>query len=283
MEVHVQTIWGHLVAWYLFLAGAGAGLYIIAVGYNLWKGNAKFTKIAYYISPLLVTSGTLFLLLDLGQPFRAVLAILRPHSSMISVGTLILSLFMAVTFWQAYLAFSGRSQQRIWDYAGVTLATGTAVYTGLLLGVVKAIPFWNNPLLPILFLLSALSSGLGIIFICTGRTSWIDGKASELLSSLFRFDVGLVITEAVFISFWLLVALNGSFASSASAKILLNGFFAFPFWVFIVGLGVVTPLMLKLSNQIATSFGPVLCGICLLTGALALRYGVVVAGVWIPL
>ena len=255
MQLTVQNTWGHLVVWYLFLAGAGAGLYISAVGLKLWKGNNAFEKMAYYLSPLIVTVGTVFLLFDLGQPLRAVLAILRPHSSMISIGTLILALFMLLTFWQAYVIFKGQQQKARWDYVGLALAVGTATYTGLLLGVVKAIPFWNNPMLPILFLLSALSSGLGIILSSLGRTKLLDKQATGAsLSTLLRLDVGLVITEAVFIMCLLLVALNGNTASGASALILLSGFFAVPFWLFIVGAGVAAPLTLKFSGIISKSF-----------------------------
>ncbi len=283
MNMTIQTTWGHLVVWYLFLAGAGAGLYLIAIGCKLWKNNTSLAKMAYYTSPLLVTVGTLFLLLDLGQPLRAALAILRPHSSMISVGTLILALFMTVTFWQAYQAFRGHTTSTMLDYAGLCLALGTAAYTGLLLGVVKAIPFWNNPLLPILFVVSALSSGLGIILAWNGRTNQTGSTPGELLSSLFRLDAGLVAVEAVFITCWLLVAVNGSAASLVSAQFLLSGFLALPFWLVVIGAGVVTPIVLKITGRLASSGGSILCGISLLAGALALRYGVVLAGVWVPL
>ena len=37
MQLVVQTTWGHLVAWYLFLAGAGAGLYVISIGVKLFR------------------------------------------------------------------------------------------------------------------------------------------------------------------------------------------------------------------------------------------------------
>lgn len=283
MHLTVQTTWGHLVAWYLFLAGAGAGLYMIAVGLKLWRGQHPFVNFAYYASPLLVTAGTIFLLFDLGQPLRAVLAIMRPHSSMISIGTLILSLFMMLTFWQAYLTWQGKNPSKNLDYAGLALAAATAAYTGLLLGVVKAIPFWNNPLLPILFLVSALSSGLGLMLLFAGMKRSSDQVSGEVFENLFRLDASLVTTEAVFLICWLLVALQGNAAASAGALILLTGFFAIPFWLFVAGAGVAAPLTLKLTGKIRTQQGVLLCGACLVVGALALRYGVVMAGVWIPL
>ncbi len=283
MHLTVQTTWGHLVAWYLFLAGAGAGLYMIAVALKLWRGDHPFVKFAYYASPLLVTAGTVFLLFDLGQPLRAVLAIMRPHSSMISIGTLVLSFFMMLTFWQAYIAWQGKSQIRSLDYAGLALAGATAAYTGLLLGVVKAIPFWNNPLLPILFLVSALSSGLGLMLLFAGSKGSSGGQTGQVFDNLFRLDAGLVTTEGVFLICWLLVALHGNAAASAGALILLTGFFAIPFWLFVAGAGVAAPLTLKVTGAIRSRQGLMLCGACLVVGALALRYGVVMAGVWIPL
>lgn len=283
MQFVIQTTWGHLVAWYLFLAGAGAGLYLIAIGLKKWHKCPILGNAAYYLSPLLVAAGTIFLLLDLGHPFRAMLAILRPHSSMISVGTLILTLFLLVTFWQAYAAFRKKDQLPVWDWAGVVLAAGTAAYTGLLLGVVKAIPFWNNPLLPVLFVLSALSSGLGLILVLQGRFTWIGKLDQAYLKGLLHFDMGLVAVEAIMIVCWLIVALHGSAAAVVSAQLLLSGFLAVPFWLLVIGAGIVTPVILKMTKAGNATCGYTGIGIALMAGALALRYSVVMAGVWLPL
>ena len=105
MQLVVQTTWGHLVAWYLFLAGAGAGLYVISIGVKLFRLNDSFAKPAYYASPFIVIVASVLLLLDLGQPLRALLAVLRPHASMISVGTVILSLCFLVNCACAVVGF----------------------------------------------------------------------------------------------------------------------------------------------------------------------------------
>lgn len=282
MTLTVQTTWGHLVAWYLFLAGAGAGLYIIAVGIKLRRGGLAFEKAAYYLSPALVIIGSILLVLDLGQPLRAVLAIMRPHASMISVGTIILSLFIAVGLFQGHCLHRGRRLAPAWDKAGLLLAAGTATYTGLLLGVVKAIPFWNNPLLPALFLVSALSSGAGLLMVLAARDIMVGEGADEILPSLLRLDTALIAVKTGFLATLLLVALTGSLAAAAGARILLTGSFAAPFWLLVVGAGLLLPLTLELTGRAHRPAGLLACGLGLLAGALALRYGIVLAGVYIP-
>lgn len=283
MQFVVQTTWGHLVAWYLFLAGVGAGVYLIGIGAKIWCKNASFAKFSYYASPGLVIVGCLFLLFDLGQPVRAVLTILRPHSSMISVGTIILSLFIAVGLVQGHYSFRGRLLPPVWDYTGLVLAVGTASYTGLLLGIVKAIPFWNNPLLPILFLVSAISSGAGFLLIFAALCKPPGEGVGALISQVVNLDAVLIFIEAGFLSALLLIAANGNVAAATSAHILMTGTFATPFWLIVVGLGMVLPLMLKLAVRTEQLQGMVLYGAGLMAGALALRYGIVVSGVWVSI
>ena len=46
------------------------------------------------------------------------------------------------------------------EIVGAVLGICVAIYTGCLLGVCKTFPLWNNAVLPILFVVSALSAGL---------------------------------------------------------------------------------------------------------------------------
>ncbi len=55
-----------------------------------------------------------------------------------------------------------RGIKRVVCSVGIVLAVGTAIYTGVLLSVVKAVPLWNTPILPALFLVSAISTGMGL-------------------------------------------------------------------------------------------------------------------------
>ena len=55
-----------------------------------------------------------------------------------------------------------RGIKRIVCSVGIVLALGTAIYTGVLLSVVQAVPLWATPILPALFLVSAVSTGMGL-------------------------------------------------------------------------------------------------------------------------
>jgi polysulfide reductase chain C len=150
------TVWGPLIAWYLFLAGMGAGACMVAWGASLL--GAKYNSLVkpgVFLGAPLVAIGSLLLLLDLGNPLRFYLGFFRPQSSMISVGIFIITVFIvlgavhiaALLFKQVKLSAS--AVKWVFGIAAV-FALATAIYTGLLLGVVKAVPFWNTPLLPLL-------------------------------------------------------------------------------------------------------------------------------------
>ena len=63
------TVWGPLIAWYLFLAGVGAGAYIVAVVANVLGERYKpLVKPGIFLGAPLVAIGSGLLLLDLGAP-----------------------------------------------------------------------------------------------------------------------------------------------------------------------------------------------------------------------
>src|SRR5512142_2570519 len=135
------TVWGPLIAWYLFLAGMGAGAYMVAWGASVLgsKYNA-LVKPGVLLAAPLVAIGSGLLLLDLGNPLRFYLGFLRPQSSMISVGILIITVFIVLGL--VHLAALVLPQVKLSAKAlrwlggiNAVFAVGTALYTGLLLGV----------------------------------------------------------------------------------------------------------------------------------------------------
>lgn len=281
-----QDVWHGLVIWYLFLAGTGAGVYLLAVGNKLFRRENALSKMGYIWSPVLVSVGTGLLLLDLGRPFYAFLAVLRPFSSMVSVGTIILTFFILVGFLQIYITFfKNQESPRSLDIVGIVLAIGTATYTGLLLGVVEAIPFWNNlVLLPVLFLVSALSSGTGFILLVAVVNKYFhEEEKARNLYALMKFDVVLIVIEVVLLAALLILSANGHPAAAASVGILTKGSFALPFWGLVVVTGLLVPFVLEALVRSHKLCIIAICSLALLVGGVTLRYSVVIAGVWIPM
>jgi polysulfide reductase chain C len=287
------TVWGPLIAWYLFLAGMGAGAYIVAWGASrLGPKYSSLVKPGVFLGAPLVAIGSLLLLLDLGNPLRAYLGFLRPQSSMISVGIFIISVFIVLGL--LHLATLLFKQVKLsapalaWLSGMAALfALATAIYTGLLLGVVKSVPFWNTPMLPLLFLVSALSTGAGAVLLVLGVQRLIapgaKAEAENLTESahlLSRADIPLVVVELLVLFFLLFITSGSQTVVASSAQYLMAGGFAVAFWVGLVLVGLVVPVVLEawsLRSGQALNVGA-LAGVCLLIGGIILRYAILSAG-----
>ncbi len=297
----LQVIWGGLIAWYLFLAGLGAGAYFgSALANYLGKEDKALTRIGIFFGAPLVLLASLLLITDLGVPLRFLGAFLRPGSSMISIGTFIISIFIIVGFIHiALLLFSGsklsRGTEKALELIGMIFAVATALYTGVLLGVVKAIPFWNTPILPILFLVSALSTGVGLLILVRAIYRLARGaKDAQALASfrvMEKSDMVLIGVEALALLFLFVVMFGSTTGAAESAVFLLAGSYAVVFWFGVVVVGLILPLALEALSEsgertlsvTAISGIGIVSGICLLIGGLLLRYSILVAGLTRPL
>jgi polysulfide reductase chain C len=296
----LQEVWGPLIAWYLFLAGAGAGAYLVGVVADyLGERYRPLVKPGIYLGAPLVAIGSVLLLFDLGAPLRAPLAFLRPHSSVMSVGIIIISVFIILGAIHIVAPLFPRlktSQRALRWLGGINglFALGTAIYTGLLLGVVKAVPFWNTPMLPLLFLVSALSTGMGAVVLVVGLRRWVvpaavEGEGEQVTESvhaLSRADIPLIVTELLALFFLLFTMAASGTVAAESARYVVAGAYAVAFWLGVVVVGLLVPVTLEawsltrkpgLSLARLSDLG-VVSGFCLLVGGLILRYAVVAAG-----
>lgn len=289
--------WGWYVAWYLFLAGAGAGAYLVGViaGY-LGDKYRLASKIGVALGAPLVVVGTIFLVLDLGKPERFILVFRNP-ASMITIGSTIISVFMILGlvhlgFWIWPFKFLEKASaaRKALGLLGAIFAVGTAVYTGILLGVVNSIPFWNNSILPMLFLVSATSTGIGAVV--TGLAVYHARRSGEeqknvldSIKMLGKWDVGLIALELIVLFFYLVVASTIPTASEA-VQLLAYGSFAPLFWGGLIAAGLLIPLALETStlirekgmNTATLALSAAISGILVLMGGLVLRFSVLGAG-----
>jgi polysulfide reductase chain C len=301
----LQEVWGPLVAWYLFLAGAGAGAYLVGVVADyLGERYRPLVKPGIYLGAPLVAIGSVLLLFDLGAPLRFWRGFLRPGSSMMSVGIIVISVFIVlgaihiVTLLFPRLKISQRTLRWLGGINGL-FALATAIYTGLLLGVVKAVPFWNTPMLPLLFLVSALSTGMGAVVLVVGLRRWVTPAAveaegeqvTESVHALSRTDIPLVVAELLVLFFLLFIMAASRSTAAESARYLVAGGYAVAFWLGVVVVGLLVPVTLEawsLTRKPGLSLARLLdlgvvSGFCLLVGGLILRYAVVAAGVSVAL
>ncbi|MDI6880746.1 MAG: polysulfide reductase NrfD [Desulfitobacteriaceae bacterium] len=243
--------WGWLLAIYLFLGGIGAGAYLssFAAEKGLIGDASSLKKTGYYISAPAVAIGALLLVFDLGQGLRKpwlILGMFANLSSVMTWGIYILSAFILVGLVQAYFVWKDTKAPAILTYAGAVLAVGTMAYTGLLLSVVKAVPFWHTNIMPVLFIISALSTGLS----ATSLLAHFLEKGEVKEGRVCQTHLGLVSSEIIVLTIFFGLIFSGSLGPMAvlSAQKLFYGSLAVAFWVVLVSLGLVGPFILYAKN-----------------------------------
>ena len=245
--------WGLLIVLYLFLGGLSAGLLALSALATLWGGE-RFRQTACvgaWAAPWPVLAGTALLVFDLGQPFYfwKLFVAVEPRSPM-WLGTWLLTIFSMVSVPYANL-FLPRTL-RVWTpddvprwrrhlaMAGLPLGIGVGIYTGVLLGVLVARPLWNTPLLAQLFLISAVSSAAALLLVLLRRVG--TGREHRALAGA---DAALIAVELGVLA-WMYVDARTSTASvNAAVTLLTHGAYGWVFWLGVVGLGLLLPLLLE--------------------------------------
>ncbi len=305
--------WGMPIILYLFLAGMGAGAVTVSSSMLLRGGGGRGVhhEIARYgalLGPLPVIIGTGLLVLELGSfeagnYFRFLNLYMVMNLSPMSVGTWLLTVFMATSVVYAYTYihfvpfFLG--DRLVWRrrmaWANVPLGLAVAIYTGVLLGAMPARPFWNSPVLAFLFMISALSTGIALIIFT--RALFTRGHLSEehreivhksgyLLAASDTLLIGIELL--VLFLFVMFAYLTVGDVRLAIETILPGGPLAAMFWTGVVLIGLVIPGLLELYFVIpsllyrrkytVSRYTELAIAAAVIFGGFVLRYVVVVAG-----
>jgi formate-dependent nitrite reductase membrane component NrfD len=290
--------WGWEIPVYLFLGGWTAGILFLC-GWALWKGrrngrpHATFSLASsglFTLGLAAISAGMLALFLDLSHKpyvFRLYLT-LKPASPM-SWGSWILLLVYPVLaagilldpprrlyrLWPGLEALStrladNRVARRVVGLVAIGSGVALGIYTGILLSALGARPLWSSGVLGPLFLASGLSAAAAF-------AHWASPEPAER-EYLARIDNQFLVTELALIGLFLLGLATSSETHARAASLLLGGPFTAVFWVGVVGLGIVLPLVIQslaVNHRIAhTPIAPIM----VVLGSLALRFVIVAAG-----
>ena len=286
LDGQVQSEWRWLIAAYLFLAGVGGGAYLAGVIADLAGGSEWMlvSKVGVCLGLPCVLIGTFFLLADLGKPSHTWRVWMKPGTSWIARGTIIIVIFMVLAaihtaFW--VWPFAGpleinESARHLIGVLGAIFAFLTVIYTGLLLGYSQPVALWRTALLPVLFFVSAVSTGLMAIMIIAQSM----GAAALQLTLMENIDAVLIIFEIFVLAVYMYNAYR-TLESRPSAQRILSGPVASSFWLGVVLCGLAIPLILELMGE----HGAILTiGALLgLFGGLCLRFTILVGGIFSPM
>lgn len=125
---------------------------------------------------------------------------------------------------------------------GLLLSLILVPYTAMLLSAVTTIPLWNRAYLPLIFLMSGISTGIAG---ATGLTMVFEGL-SETIHQYSLADDVLIVIELLVIGASVASLSQSGFAGRVSAY-LLNGQYMPIFWISIIALGLVLPVIISLA------------------------------------
>lgn len=153
-----QTLWGWPAVINFALGGLGAGWYIVALLAAGLERSPGVTAASWAV-PVLVLAGFAAVAGEAGRPLRGPRVLRRLGTSWMSRELLIGIAFVLLI--AADLAFP----LRVHRAQALVAATLLAVAQGFILRRARGIPAWNVPIVPALFLLSALLSGAGMYLV----------------------------------------------------------------------------------------------------------------------
>ncbi len=315
-NIKTQHEWQWQVALYLYLAGIGAGSIAISILMD-WLGYIPDgLKPLILWGPILVAIGALFLVLKLGVKIRFLNTVINPMSSWLSRGFYILSmciisgmllfLLSLLPYFASWLDFSFT----VWpwllnalDIVGFIFALGTAVYTGILIMSVKYVPYWKTLLLPVLFTISAISTGVMAITLVTTGWNLFTGTTAFTTFSAFMADANILVTAEVFpegfenlmatieqvllaletitIGAFLFTQYRANEYGRYSVQLLLSGRYKFLFWGGLVLCGLILPAILEIIYGMHHSWYIMvfITGASVLIAGFFVRYTIVYAGI----
>lgn len=289
---HLQ-FWGADIALDLFFGGLGVGTFIFAVIVSFFYGGRlkRISKIAAFVTPVMVAIGSFFLLMHLGRPERFYLVFLNFNvTSPMSWGAWLQTIFFGLSTLYAILWYTYKSEEspgnvklrRLIGYIGVPFATAVGIYHGLLLMTFKARPLWNTgPIVP-MAICGFIVTGIAlVVFILS-----ISPKHKELLAEIKisrNILGGFILVQLITIALWISSLYFGPGGSHEAMDRLL-GEYGLLFWGGAIIIGLVLPVVIGalalLSERKSDTFSyvvPILTSLMVLVGGFILRYVVIIA------
>ncbi|MCK5011536.1 MAG: polysulfide reductase NrfD [Deltaproteobacteria bacterium] len=318
------VLWSLMIVLYPYITGLVAGAFIVSSLYHVFgdkdlKPVANLALVAAFCFILFCMTPLLF---HLGKPFRCFNIMFTPNiQSAMSIFGYICFFYMAILIVEIWLVFrkdiveqaQGGFLLKRWFYnflalgvkdvsdeslsydkkiigflaaIGIPFACILHGYVGFLFGAVKSNPWWSTPLMPIIFLLSAIISGIAILvllYICIMKVSKKEIDTRCIQSICKYFWIFLIID----ISLELLEVFNMAYEGEESWGIiyqLITGKLAFNY-ILVQGLiGSLVPLVLlgivslrKVKDSVLIVFAS-LSSFLILIQVFAMRWNVIIGG-----
>ncbi len=286
-------IWHWQIPLYLFLGGLAAGILFFAGLYTILGKEKEYrtaVKIAPHIVPFVLVIGLIALLLDLKHKlyFWRLYTTIRIESPM-SWGAWVLMLVTPLSFIWSALHIREILPKWNWKFkifivleefflkyklfiAWIMTISSVilGVYTGILFSAFNARPLWNTSILGPLFLASGLSAGAAVIMLLS--------KDHHERSVFSKIDIIIIVVEMFLIIHMFMGFLASTQVQINAAELFLGGPYTASFWIFVVILGMIIPIILELLELNRFKIPVLIPATLVLFGSLMLRFLIAFAG-----
>ena len=321
----ITLYWSVLIVLYPFITGLVAGAFILASLERVFRVEAvKPTyRLALLTALAFLLVAPLPLVLHLGHPFRSPEMYFTPHdtSAMAMFGYVYLWYLMAVLVLEIWLDYrrdivhlsqsskgllrlvykvmtlgssniSERSlaiDERVgWivTLVGIPSAFLLHGYVGFIFGSIKANPWWSSPLIPVVFIFSAMVSGIAGVMLIYMATTKMRGKKIDMrcvdTTAMYLFYIFIIDFSLEMLD--LIHRIYEADESFRSLNFMAHTKLFFSQIVLQICLGTLVPLILLFVTQvvklpeIVRKYMYVLSGCLALIGVFAMRWNVVIGG-----
>ena len=318
------TPWGTWVAFYIYFVGMSAGAFLLSTLIYVF-GMEQYEKIgkdALLVAILSMVLAMVFILLDLGHMERFWHALWYMNwTSVLAYEVRFYVLYVALLLSELYfarridliktsvvnnrkgkiakfLSFGSKDTSeaskrhdhkmlKVLGTMGIPIAIlGVHGGTGALFAVVKARPFLNSALFPVIFVVSALVSGTALLIAFYVIRNKVSGNSIDqamvkglagLLSFFLLIDVGLEFYE------FFIGAYGLEHEELATLKTMIMSDFSWSFWAVQMVIGVVVPLYLIFSKRTKESVKALTAAaIMVAIGILGVRFNIVLPALIVP-
>lgn len=265
-----QRTWGWPAALNFIIAGTGGGFYLVSfLQAFMWLGSASFSKPLPFglIAPLLISIGLLCLSTEAGRPLRSSYLFRNPRKSWISREAFACCIFIPASLCDYF------SPHPAFKLLAATAALVFLVSQGFIVYRARAISAWHVPMIPLVFLSSALLSGYGL-FLIVDVANMKGSDRTMLIAGLVALFFNLLI--------WLCYLQRSSLTDACATSKKLRQRFSL---TLTIGVGQILPCFLLLFlllqesaiDPLLFSLMIALCGMLLLIGNFTQKIGIIIS------
>lgn len=286
--------WGLYIITFAFLVGLSAGGLIISSSAYIFKVEKlkKIAPVGVVVAVACIIGAGLMIMADVGHPERVLNIIFsKSFTSPIKWDFLVIGIYLLIGLYECWIFFSSKwkletekKREGVFAKAAIySLPVALLVHsiTAWIFGLQAGRPFWNNGLMAIIFISSAIVSGLGLLLLIAylGRRIGIPGLDEENVGILSKILVGFILFDLfLFFSELFTLAYAGGTAPAEAAALILTGKFAPLLWFEII-VGMLLPLFILANKNTRKLPGLVgLSGLLVMVAVFLKRINIILPG-----